>query len=133
MLGDLVTRQVTGRNSPSVINAGFYIRNFWDGRASSVFTGATPYGDSDTRANLLVLDMSGVHTERVRMNNSSLASQAVAPPVNSTEMSYEGRTWPMIGRKLLSLPPLAHQHVAADDSVLGGMANPDGQGLAPQF
>jgi cytochrome c peroxidase len=133
MLGGLATRQVTGRNAASVINAVFNIRNFWDGRASAIFTGATPYGDSDTRANLLVLDMSGLHTEYVRLDNSSLASQAVAPPVNSTEMSYEGRTWPMIGRKLLRLPPLGRQQVAADDSVLGGMANPDGPGLAPQF
>src|SRR5262249_40242401 len=91
------------------------------------------FGDSDTRANLLILDASGLHTARLHMDNASLASLAVAPPVNSTEMSYEGRTWPMIGRKLLSLTPLGRQHVAPDDSVLGGMANPDGPGLAPQF
>src|SRR5437764_2675865 len=31
------TRQVTTRNAPSVINAVFNVRNFWDGRASDVF------------------------------------------------------------------------------------------------
>jgi cytochrome c peroxidase len=133
MLDGLATRQVTGRNAASIINAVFNIRNFWDGRANPVFNGATPYGDSDSGAHLLILDATGLHTQVVRTDNSSLASQSVAPPVNSTEMSYEGRTWPMIGRKLLSLPPLARQHVALDDSVLGGMANITGPGLAAQF
>ena len=132
-LDGLATRQVTGRNAASVINAVFNIRNFWDGRANPIFTGATPFGDSDTRSNVLVLSDDGLHAERVRIDNSSLASQAVAAPVNSTEMSYEGRTWPIVGRKLLALPPLGRQQVAPDDSVLGGMANPAGPGLAPQF
>src|SRR5262249_31942414 len=46
-LGGLSTRQVTARNAPSIINAAFNARNFWDGRASQYFTGATPFGDSD--------------------------------------------------------------------------------------
>jgi cytochrome c peroxidase len=133
MLGGLATRQVGGRNAASIINAVFNIRNFWDGRANPVFNGATPFGSSDPGTHLLVLDESGLHTKLVRMDNSSLASQAVGPPLNTTEMSYEGRTWLVIGRKLLSLPPLARQHVAPDDSVLGGMANSTGPGLAPQF
>jgi cytochrome c peroxidase len=133
MLDGLAARQVTGRNAASVINAVFNNRNFWDGRANPIFTGATPFGDSDTRSNLLALNDSGLHTEPIRLSNSSLASQAVGPPVNSTEMSYEGRTWPMIGRKLLAVAPLARQQVAPDDSVLGSMANPNGPGLAQQF
>jgi cytochrome c peroxidase len=133
MLGGLATRQITGRNAASIINAVFNIRNFWDGRANPVFNGATPYGDSDPEAHLLVLDQSGLHTERLRLDNSSLASQATSPPLNSTEMSYEGRSWLTIARKLLNLPPLGRQHVAPDDSVLGGMANSTGPGLAPQF
>src|SRR3954454_16281264 len=35
-LAGVNTRQVTTRNTPSVINAVFYVRNFWDGRASDV-------------------------------------------------------------------------------------------------
>jgi hypothetical protein len=34
---------------------------------------------------------------------------------------------------MLSLKPLAKQHVAPDDSVLGALANATGPGLAPQF
>ncbi len=133
ILDGLSTRQVTGRNSPSVINAVFDVRNFWDGRASPIFTGATPFGDSDTRANLLVAAQGTVPVERVRLENASLASQALGPALSPAEMSYEGRTWPIVGRKLLALPPLARQRVAPDDSVLGGMANRSGPGLLPQF
>src|SRR5262249_20392413 len=38
-LNGLKVRQVTQRNTPTVINSVFNVRNFWDGRASSVFTG----------------------------------------------------------------------------------------------
>jgi cytochrome c peroxidase len=127
----LSTRQVTARNAPSVINAVLNVRNFWDGRASPIFTGATPFGDADTRANLVALGDAGLQPERVRLDNSSLASLSVGPPVNSTEMSYEGRTWPIIGRKLLGLAPLGRQHVDAGDSVLGALAKPAGPGLLP--
>uniref|UniRef100_Q02AY3 Cytochrome c domain-containing protein n=1 Tax=Solibacter usitatus (strain Ellin6076) TaxID=234267 RepID=Q02AY3_SOLUE len=123
------TRQVTPRNAPSIINAALNVRNFFDGRASDVFTGRTPFGDSDPRPNALVASEGQLAPERVRLTNSSLASQAVAPPVNPVEMSYEGRTWPTIGRKLLSARPLANQNVEADDSVLGAYANPGGPGL----
>jgi hypothetical protein len=44
-------------------------------------------------------------------------------------MSYEGRTWPQLGKKLLSLRPLGRQRVAIDDSVLGAMARQDAPGL----
>jgi len=122
-------RQVTARNSPSVVNAVFNVRNFWDGRASRAFTGATPFGDSDTELNAMVASPAGLEPERVRIENSSLASQAVEPVLNEVEMSYSGRSWAMLGRKLLSLPPLARQQVAPDDSVLGRMASRLGPGL----
>ena len=127
------TRQVTPRNAPSVINAALNVRNFFDGRASDVFTGRTPFGDSDPRPNALAVSNGQLAPEMVRMTNSSLASQAVAPPVNPVEMSYEGRTWPILGRKLLPAHPLANQNVAADDSVLGAYANPGGRGLGPTY
>jgi cytochrome c peroxidase len=126
-------RQVTVRNAPSVINAVFNFRNFWDGRASNIFTGQTPFGESDSRRNALVWNDGRLAAENLRIDNSSLASQAVGPPVNSVEMSYDGRTWPKLGRRMLALRPLALQRVAADDSVLGALANSQGRGLAPQF
>jgi cytochrome c peroxidase len=126
-------RQVTGRNSPSVINAVFNVRNFWDGRASQIFTGATPFGDSDSSLHALVWRGGKLEWEAVRIENASLASQAVGPALNPVEMSWAGRSWPELGRKLLHLAPLARQHVAPDDSVLGEMANPDGTGLRPEW
>ena len=132
-MGGLKVRQVTSRNSPSVINAAFYLRNFWDGRASNLFTGFTPFGDSDRRATVIAVGSDGVVPEAVRLDNASLASQATGPPLNGVEMSYNGRTWPHVGRKMLALVPLARQAVASDDSVLGAMASPSGPGLSPEF
>jgi cytochrome c peroxidase len=132
-IGSLNIRQVTTRNAPSVINAAFHVRAFRDGRASDVFTGRTPFGDSDPRANAVIVLNGQLVPEKVRLINSALASQAVAPPVNSVEMSYEGRTWPLIGRKLLALRPLALQQVAPDDSVLGSYVNACCRGLDPSI
>jgi cytochrome c peroxidase len=122
-------RQVTKRNTSTVINAVFNYRNFWDGRANNIFTGRTPFGESDTRANALVVSDGGLAPEKIRIANSSLASQAVGPPVNNVEMAYDGRTWPELGKRMLALTPLASQMVSPDDSVLGGRANPNGRGL----
>jgi cytochrome c peroxidase len=126
-------RQVTSRNTPSVINAVYNVRNFWDGRASHVFTGATPFGDSDTGLHALVFRNGNWVRETVRIENASLASQAVGPALNSTEMSWAGRPWLQLGRKLLNLPPLARQKVSPTDSALGEKANPDGNGLLPEW
>ncbi|BDC49251.1 hypothetical protein F183_A15670 [Bryobacterales bacterium F-183] len=126
-------RQVTGRNTPSVIDAVFNVRNFWDGRARDIFTGATPFGDSDLNWNAAIDGNSGLTSEPIRLDNASLASQAVGPPLNGVEMSYEGRSWAQMARKLLSLQPLARQKVAADDSVLGPYAMPDGLGLTISY
>ena len=132
-LSGINVRQVGLRNAPTVINAVFFYRNFWDGRASNIFTGQTPFGQSDPRANALVLNGADLVPENVRIDNSSLASQAVGPPVNAVEMSYDGRNWPKVGKKMLALRALALQAVAADDSVLGPLADPGGRGLAPGF
>ncbi len=132
-LNGVQTRQVTNRNSPSVINAVFNVRNFWDGRAKDIFTGATPFGDSDTAWNVLAFRDGHLVKEQVRLENSSLASQAVGPALNEMEMSYMGRTWPKLAQKLLALRPLGRQAVAADDSVLGPYADPSGRGLAASY
>lgn len=125
----LLVRQVTVRNAPSVINAVFNFRDFWDGRASNIFTGRTPAGDSDSRANVLV-NRGALVAERLRLENAGLASQAVAPPVDGREMSADGRSWPTLGRKMLGARPLALQAVTSDDSVLGPYRDASGRGLS---
>ena len=37
-VGGVHVRRVGTRNAPSVINAVYNVRNFWDGRASRLFT-----------------------------------------------------------------------------------------------
>lgn len=122
-------RQVTSRNAPSVINAVFNLRNFWDGRASNVFNAATPFGAADARSTALLLSNGVLTPQIVRLDRSSLASQAVGPPLNGLEMSFDGRQWVNLGRKMAALVPLSRQYVAPDDSVLGPYAGPDGVGL----
>jgi cytochrome c peroxidase len=125
-------RQVTGRNAPSVINAVFNYANFWDGRANNIFNGETPLGPLDLNAGIWLDD--GVSATLVKQKaaipNASLASQATGPPLNGVEMSLGGRSFPELGRKLLSLAPLGRQLVHPLDSVLGplskGSLQPDG-------
>jgi cytochrome c peroxidase len=126
----LNVRQIGKRHSPSVINAAYNVRHFWDGRAGDIFTGRTAFGDADTAANVLVNRNGALVRERLRIEQSGLASQAVEPPLDAGEMSYRGRTWPMLGKKLLGARPLAEQQVAPEDSVLGRYANPQGRGLS---
>ncbi len=128
-LGGLKVRQVASRNAPSVINAVFFLRNFWDGRASDTFNAVTGVGASDARASVLVAAGSALAAETVRLGQSSLASQAVSPPLDAVEMSFEGRRLADLGRKLLPLAPLAGQIVALDDSVLGVWASAGATGL----
>lgn len=117
------TRQVEPRNTPSVINAVFNFRNFWDGRANNVFNGSSPWGDRDPDAGVWVKQADGsVTKERLQLINSSLASLAVAPPQDSLEMSCDNRPFASIGRKLLFRKPLEHQQVHWNDSVLGDLA-----------
>ncbi len=122
-------RQVGARNAPSVINAVLNFRNFWDGRARNAFTGPTPFGDSDTRANVLSSAGGSLQKETLRLTNSSLASQAVGPVLSTPEMSYNIRNWALVGKKLLTLHPLAYQKIALDDSVLGNYASPTARGF----
>lgn len=125
-------RQVTRRNAPSVINAVYAFRTFWDGRASNIFSGWTPFGDADPRANVIVDTDRGLVKVALRIDHASLASQAVGPPLDAGEMSYGGRTWPLLGRKMLDARPLERQKVAPDDSVLGPYASPSGSGFRPE-
>lgn len=65
----------------------------------------------------------------VLIDNAALASQAVGPPNNSVEMSWDGRSFRELARKMFSLRPLAQQDVHYDDSVLGSYADGSGRGL----
>lgn len=129
------TRQVTGRNSPSVINAIFNSRNFWDGRANEVFNGVDPFGQRNNAAKIKVATgLSKPKFEQsVIMGNASAASQSVGPPNNSTEMAYDGRTFPDIAKKLFHLTPLGKQIVHPDDDALGSLANLNGTGLITTY
>ena len=117
-------RRVEPRNTPTVINAAFNFANFWDGRANNIFNGVNPFGPADDNARIFVDNGTGLTptstmTTSTMLENASLASQAVGPPTSDFEMSFRGRTWPKIGKKMLSLPPLAQQAVHPQDSVLG--------------
>jgi cytochrome c peroxidase len=133
------TRRVEPRNTPSVINAVFNHRNFWDGRAQAEFNGVDVWGDRNPNAFVYERTADGhLAKARVRIPNASLASQAVGPPLSAFEMSADGRTFEVVGdklvssfsvstsvkllrdtaKKLLARRPLAGQRIAADDSVL---------------
>ncbi|RUT01086.1 hypothetical protein DSM106972_070920 [Dulcicalothrix desertica PCC 7102] len=141
-------RQVTGRNAPSVINAVFNDRNFWDGRAQSIFNGVNPFGSRDPNAFVLKSTRKQQPPQEVKisLNNSSLASQAVGPPLSSVEESGTNRILPdvgqkfnpklksnklsrEIGKKLKSLRPLGQQLIHPEDSVLGKLSRWPNQGI----
>ena len=122
-------RQATGRNAPSVINAVYNYRNFWDGRAVNRFNGLDPFGDRrpfDPKStnNILSYDaktktLVPVH---VQIDDASLASQAVGPALSSGEMNCAGELFRYLGRKMLATVPLKNQKVDSTDSVLGSYA-----------
>lgn len=86
-------RRVTGRHTPTVINAVFNFRNFWDGRAQNIFNGVSPSGLRDPNAFVLKATRPRrLQDVRVSINNSSLASQAVGPPLDSLETFAESST-----------------------------------------
>jgi cytochrome c peroxidase len=134
-VGGINVRRVTGRNAPSAINAVFNFRNFWDGRAQFTFNGVNPFGERDPNHPTLYKNVNGKVDQngvQVAIPYSSLASQAVGPPGSAFEMSCDGRIFPNIGRKMLTLTPLDQQQVAADDSVLGPLAA-GGHGLRTSY
>ena len=145
---DINVRQVTERNTPSTINAVFNHRQFWDGRAQNEFNGVNPFGSRDPDAFVLksFRKQSPPQQVKISLKNSSLASQAVGPPLSSVEASATGRILPDIGqkfdrlkvkklpretgKKLKQLRPLGQQLVHPEDSVLGSLSNWPQPGLA---
>ncbi|MEH2425594.1 MAG: cytochrome c peroxidase [Nostoc sp.] len=99
-VGGTNVRRVQARNTPSVINAVFNFRNFWDGRAQRIFNGVNPFGLKDPNASVVKAENPNqLKFVKVSLNNSSLASQALGPPLNSFETSADGRTFQEIGDK----------------------------------
>lgn len=137
-VNNFASRQVEPRNTPTVINSALFNRVFWDGRANNTFNGVGVFGMRDINGNpnarLIVADSTGNPAlTYLTLENGALASQALGPPTNAVEMSCNGRSFPDVGVKLLSTPPLGSQRVALTDSVLGSLANPAGNGLKQPY
>ncbi|WP_242056362.1 MULTISPECIES: cytochrome-c peroxidase [unclassified Nostoc] len=147
-VNNINVRRVQPRNTPTVIGAVFNFRNFWDGRAQEIFNGVNEFGLRDPNATVVkAITPNRLESLKVSLNHASLASQAVGPPLSSSEMSADGRTFAEIGdkfgaanqkshglgkgRKILrrlgkkligkgkALRPLGKQIVHPQDSVLG--------------
>jgi cytochrome c peroxidase len=142
----LLTRHVEPRNTPSVINAIFNVRQFWDGRANMDFNGSNPFGPRDTSARVVVFDpTTGTSTLQsfLLSGAASLASQAVGPILSDFEMSCSGRGFADLGRKLASRTPLASQAIDLNDSMFGqnsefgdlraASSNGTSRGLDPKY
>ena len=136
---DKNVRQTQERNTPSVINAVFNFRNFWDGRASAHFNGSDIIGQGNSDAGIYLLSQGQLQKTPIDIPLASLASQAMGPPTNPTEMACSNRTFPQIGRKVLNsgVIPLAGQLVSSSDSVLGTIARSksasDAKGLTKSY
>jgi cytochrome c peroxidase len=114
---------VEPRNAPTVINAVFNFRNMWDGSANNVFNGSSQWGERDPEAGVWVrTGPASVEKQRLHLVNSSLASQALGPPLDPVEMSCTQRRFADLGRKLALRPALENQDVHWEDSVLGPYA-----------
>jgi len=135
--GGFAARQVALRNSGTTINAIFNRRTLWNGSANNLFNGVGSSGmrdiAGDANKRLIVLNGSSQpELGFVQLPNASLASQAVGPIVNSVEMSCAGRKLSDVGRKLMAtaIRPLQRQTVDPADSVLAGLIDGTGNGLA---
>jgi len=136
-VGGRPARQVAKRQTSPTINAVFNRRTLWDGSANNIFNGVGSFGMrdivGDPNKRLIVLN-SAAQPELgfLQLRNASLASQAVGPPVNSVEMSCQGRRMADLGRKLMAtnIRPLRRQTIDPTDTLLAGLIDPSGSGLA---
>ncbi len=131
-VGGLNTDRMEPRNAPTVINAVFNHRQFWDGRADFNFNGVNIWGDRDQNARVLRTQPSGaVDYVQVSIEKASLASQAVGPPLSGFEMSWAGKSFKKLGRKMLAAEPLKLREVDSTDMHLGGLSAMPDRGLTP--
>lgn len=137
-LDDLAFRKVEPRQTPSVINAVFNFRQFWDGRANNIFNGVDPFGQRTNDSGIggvFKLDGGEVVRETLAIRNASLASQAVGPVLSDFEMSCNGRPFAFVGRKILAQRVLQKQAVDPRDSVFraSGLIGSDPTGLDANY
>ena len=140
-------RRVEPRNTPTIFGAAFFFDNFWDGRARHDSNGGSPFGAADPQFHVfinngnagnhprgatngdfrgeLIVEDPEIAEQPVRIRFSSLGSLATGPALSDFEMSFVGRNWPKLGKKLLQtgVTPLANQLVDPNDSVLGPFSN----------
>jgi cytochrome c peroxidase len=141
-------RRVEPRNTPTLFNADMNFDNFWDGRARHDFNGGSVFGAADPQHHVMISTAANGTIEATRqiIRFVSLASLATGPGLSEFEMSFAGRNWAKIGKKLLqgtgvgavlvgSVTPLANQLVDVNDSVLGKYSNQGGSACAslPMF
>jgi cytochrome c peroxidase len=133
-------RRVEPRNTPTLFNAAMNFDNFWDGRARHDFNGGSVFGATDPQSHVFVAagPNSNLTATRQIIRFASLASLATGPGLSDFEMSFAGRNWPKVGKKLLQgdhtggpagknrVVPLANQLVDPTDSVLGRYSNQGG-------
>ena len=136
--GTQTVRRVEPRNTPTMINAVLNLFNFWDGRANPIFNGVNPFGVQDPKARVFAASGTSIVQETLALDNASLASQAVGPPLSFFEMSFgdgaaNARTFREVGRKLLPMQALTVQAVASDDSLLSNLRHPTGVGLTKSY
>lgn len=150
-------RRVEPRNTPTMQAAGFNFDNFWDGRARHDFNGGSVFGAGDPQSHVFAcgnVNATGTNCQNPAVNFvatrqiirfSSIASLATGPGLSEFEMSFAGRNWAKIGKKLLqptqaatpdpinlqgAVTPLANQLVAPTDSVIGLYSNQGGSACA---
>jgi hypothetical protein len=108
----IIYRKVEPRQTPTTVNAVFNSRQFWDGRANNQFNGVDPFGPrtytpfdpvtsvgnpSAAGTGILVRSGKNVILTKPLIDNASLASQAVGPPLSDFEMSCAGKTFADLG------------------------------------
>jgi hypothetical protein len=135
-------RRVEPRNTPTMQAGSFNFDNFWDGRARHDFNGGSVFGAGDPQTHVFTcastnaagacVQASGLTATRQIIRFTSIASLATGPGLSEFEMSYAGRNWAKVGKKLLQarVTPLANQLVAVSDSVLGPYSNQGGSACA---
>jgi cytochrome c peroxidase len=126
-------RRVEPRNTPTLFQAALNFDNFWDGRANHDFQGGSVFGASDPQSHVFVNSAGNLVPTRQIIHFASLASLATGPGLSEFEMSFLGRNWAKIGKKLLQAgaTPLANQLVSTTDSILGRYSSQGGSSCTP--
>jgi cytochrome c peroxidase len=127
-------RRIEPRHTPTFFASTLNFDNFWDGRARHDFNGGSVFGPSDPQSHVfadpgLPGPLGGsLMASRQIIRFASLASLATGPALSDFEMSFVGRNWAKLGKKLLQagVTPLANQLVDPNDSVLGPYSNQPG-------